>query len=52
MAEVYVTPKSLPNDLSEISFRGSLQHFMAWIKGKSETLAKYFAKEHAGRTRE
>lgn len=52
MAEVYPALKSLQNDLSETSFRRCLQHFMAWIKSKSEPLAKYFEKEYAGRTRE
>lgn len=52
MAEVYAALKSLQNELSETSFRCSLQHFMAWIKGKSKPLAKYFEKEYVGRTRE
>ena len=52
MAEVYPALKSLQNDLSETSFRCCLQHFMAWIKSKSEPLAKYFEKEYARRTRE
>ena len=52
MAEVYAALKSLQNELSETSFRRSLQHFMAWIKGKSKPLAKYFEKEYVGRTRE
>ena len=52
MAEVYTALKSLQNDLSETSSRRSLQHFMAWIKGISEPLAKYFEKENTGRTRE
>ena len=37
MAEVYAALKSLQNDLSETSFRRSLQQFMAWVKGISET---------------
>ena len=52
MAEVYAALKSLQNELSETSFRRSLQHFMTWIKGKSKPLAKYFEKEYVGRTRE
>ena len=52
MVEVYAALKSLQNELSETSFRRSLQHFMAWIKGKSKPLAKYFEKEYVGRTRE
>ena len=52
MAEVYVALKSLQNDLSETSFRRSLQLFMAWIKTMSEPLAKYFEKKYVGRTRE
>ena len=52
MAEVYAALKSLQNDLSETSFRRSLQQFMAWVKGISERLAKYFEKEYARRTRE
>ena len=52
MAEVYAALKSLQNDLSETSFRRSLQQFMAWIKTISEPLAKYFEKEYVGRTRE
>ena len=52
MVEVYAALKSLQNELSETSFRRSLQHFMAWIKGKSKPLAKYFEKKYVGRTRE
>ena len=52
MADVYPALKSLQNELSETSFRRSLQHFMAWIKRKSKPLAKYFEKEYVGRTRE
>ena len=51
-AEVYAALKGLQNETNEAGFRRSLQHVLAWLRDRSQSMASYFEKFYATRPRE